>query len=427
MKKILSILSLAGLIGAGSVQAQTPIYIDGSSAFKVNVYNACKALFGGNSVTVNAVSNGVSSSTYGDTYNSSQSLWTMTGTLQYGLPSTPVIIYADFNGSVQGIHSLLNADSIAFLTNSVGFTNQFTHRATFCFSDVDSSATSYPFDGVNYYELPVAVQPFVYVKSSGCPASVTNINIQQVLSVANGGVLPLSFYTGKASDATTNVYFVNRNLDSGTRVTTFADAAYIGNVGNWYFGGTNYYFSSLSLGNTIYGPGYTSGGNLAGALNATATNSGSIIGQNIAIGYLGLSDAKSVNGGLNVLSYNGVYPSSDITTGSLIPNHPAFDKIINGSYSYWAYECLDFPVTPDGTQTITGANLKSLAQTLSGWSGISPGEGQGVFTPGTTASIDADIAALQSNGTAKVVVLRLHDLNVGRSAVGGPISQGLTY
>lgn len=133
--------------------------------------------------------------------------------------------------------------------------------------------------------------------------------------------------------------------------------------------------------------------------------------KNIGFAYLGLGDAKSVNSGLNILAYNGFYPSSDIKTGSAVPTAPVFDLVRNGQYSYWAYEVFAQPKTITAAdQDITGTDLTAFCRALAGYNSSES------FVGGV-GSIDNDIAT-----TATKIAVRLGDMNVSRSSVGGAIA-----
>jgi len=71
--------------------------------------------------------------------------------------------------------------------------------------------------------------------------------------------------------------------------------------------------------------GYSSGSGIVTVLNS---------GCGAALAYLGLPDAANVNGGANIISYNGYKPFSG-TIGA-----PNFAAVRNGLYSAWGYEHL---------------------------------------------------------------------------------------
>jgi hypothetical protein len=235
--------------------------------------------------------------------------------------------------------------------------------------------------------------------------------MQQLQSFMPLGKIVLSYLTGNTSDAGNSIWLVNRSLDSGTRVTAYADAyvtgspiVYYWNTNSAMYGGKiGFVVATNYLGPTLFSYGYVGGGDVVSAMNTATTN---------AMAYLGISDSKNVNGGKDILSYNGFYPSSDITTGVAVPTAPVFDNVKNGLYSYWAYECLDYPkATGYGGQDISATDLDTFCRALGGY------DSSYNFVPNAAGSIDAQILA----GATKVAV-RLGDMNVSRSAVGGPIA-----
>jgi hypothetical protein len=402
MKKILTLSTLLGLLGAIPLQAaQKDIYITGSTAFRANTYNAIKALYGGGF-----------GSEWPNPGASGNSQWTMTGSMGI-FPGDTVTVHANFTGSVQGIYSLYNhSDTKVYFAGTADATLT-TNTATVALSDVDSISTSYPLDPASYRELYVAIQPFLWVRNTAASTSITNVSFQQLQSFMPLGKIKLSYFTGDiVNDSSKNIWLVNRSLDSGTRVTAYADSYVSGSpiVYYWntnaalYGGKTNQFVVATNyLGPALFSYGYVGGGDVVNAMNLATTN---------AMAYLGISDSKNVNGGQNVLAYDGAYPSSDIKTGSAIPAAPSFDYVRNGQYSFWAYECLDYPKNTSYTgQNISAADLDTFCRSLGGY------DSSYNFVPDSAGSIDHQI-----NLGATKVAIRLGDMNVSRSAVGGPIA-----
>jgi hypothetical protein len=407
MKKILTFSALAGLLGVISVSAAVKdIYITGSTAFRSQAYTAIKT----------GLYNSTGFSEFPSPGAGGNSVWTMSGTMSL-FPGDTVVVHANFTGSVQGIYSLYNnSDTKVYYADTSG--NLITNTATCAFSDVDSIATSYPLDSASFIELHVAIQPFCWVRNAATPTTITNVTIQQLQEFMPAGRIALSYFTGNPSDHSKKVWLVNRSLDSGTRVTAYADAYVSGSPTVWYWntnptmygtnqsGGPNinvFVVATNYLGPSLFSYGYVGGGDVVAAINAASTN---------ALAYLGLADAKNVNGGLDIMTYNGFTPSSDIKTGVAVPTTPSFDNVINGQYSYWAYECLDYPRTISyGGQDISGADIDTFCRALGGYDNLYN------FVPGATGSIDNVL----STASPKVAI-RLGDMNVGRAAVGGPIA-----
>src|SRR5450432_20108 len=341
MKKTLLLTLALGLASALPLPA-VDLYITGSTAFRANVYAACTKLFASPpTIFYGDATHG------GDTANnSSTAAWVMSGTASANisiLSSGPLVIHALFTGSIQGIQSVENAQPLVFPTianNALAYT---TNAPTIAFSDSASAAT--PQYDVNNFssigEEQVAVVPFVFCKSlapSGAVASISNVTWEQIRYAYFKGRIPFSSWTGNKADTNTYVYFLNRTLDSGSRVTTLSEVLYpyqqpvtiynydhtnlefylanntaFSSVGRTNFGVVG---STAGIGNAnlAWGPGYIGGGDLRTGLKYTDI-------QNQSIGYLSFADAKSaglVNWG-SLLSYNGGWPTTDgagITAGT---------------------------------------------------------------------------------------------------------------
>jgi hypothetical protein len=329
MKKILSIAAIGALFAAMSVQAQTQIYVCGSTAFRANAYRSIRAMFDGGAPT--------SQNTSGSANNSGAGQMTFSGTITNLYGSNTVTIYCDWTGSAQGVHSLTASpgDSLPFLANASpqGDTTISNHVADLAFSDVFQATTG--FNSPTLSDEQVAVQPFCWVANPSVPNSVTNITIQQ-LRYALGGSCPLSYLTGStnASDYTNIVYLTGRNKDSGSRLIALSDALYTGSVKVYSnFLGTAVQMTANQIVNGVnYGPGFASGGTEANNLSQTGP---------YMIGYLGYSDARTVvNAGGHLLTYNGGLPFNGWAGSTNGFDVPDFSPVTTGKYSLWGPEHL---------------------------------------------------------------------------------------
>ena len=284
MKKILTMAVLGGLFAASTLQAQVNIYIAGSTAFRANAYRSIQAAFDGHNWTTVVPANA----------STGTGVYTATGTMTPLFGGQTVTIYCSFNGSVQGLNDLKNNTSITF-TNAVAGGAAVSAVPTITFSDVDQSSTLAA--GVPVTETHVAILPFVYVRNYYCPTTVTNVTTKQLASLWANGLLKLSMFTGNSADDSSNIYVTGRNKDSGSRVTALSDALYTGSQKAWGFNNATPTVFSLmtdNLSGTIYGTGYSSGGNEAIALtNQNVTVSSVGVGL---IGYEGLNDALLIAG-----------------------------------------------------------------------------------------------------------------------------------
>ena len=405
MKKSI-LFSLFGVVGATSIMAANfDLYINGSTAFRANAFTACQKLYDGG--TPASANNGTGAPA------SSDSRWTMSGTCaNLGLTSgsDTLTIHALWNGSVQGISSLANKDQLVFLASATsGNTTLKTNTSSCALSDVFSAPTLFPLSSGSFTEKKVCVQPFVMVKSiaPGGVQAVTNVTWQQLVTLlgSSGGAAPLSYFTGKASDATTSVYLIHRTLDSGTRVTTVQEAQYIGGITvNYYYPTSDTYIpATTNRGPADFGPGYVGGSDVKTVLQVGTAG-------NQAIAYLSMGDAKAITG-VNwekMLAFNGNYPIANYVPGAA-PSTNDYTPICYGKYSFWAFEILDWPKTGQwGTysdQNLSFTQLNNIMNKLSGTG---------------TGSIDNEIFLSEAAGTATAV--RLNEMQVSRPAVGGPIA-----
>lgn len=333
MKKLLLTAALGGLFAATAVQAQTSIYICGSTAFRANAYRSIKAMFDGGAPThENSLTKGAGAGQM-----------TFQGTITPLFGASTVTIYCDWTGSAQGVHSITATpgDSLPFLLNATpdGDTTTFNHTADLAFSDVFQATTG--FSTPTLTDEQVAVQPFCWVKSPNTDARITNIAMQQ-LKYAIVGSCPVSYLIGSTNpaDYASTVYFTGRNKDSGSRLVALSDCAYSGSV-NIY---SNIVISGVAnpvkmtisqiVNGVNYGPGFASGGVEAGNVATTP-------GFNF-IGYLGYADARTVvAAGGQILTYNGLLPfkggSTTTTNGMDVPD---FSPVTTGQYSMWGPEHL---------------------------------------------------------------------------------------
>lgn len=428
MKKLL-LVGAVGLLGAGSLLAQQyDIYLSGSTAFRNNCYDSCLALYdGGAPASIN---------TDGTSPADKSTKWTMSGTCSNLLGAAitnTVVIHGSWNGSVAGLFGLGQKFGVPFFkTASSGDTTLVTNTPTAAFSDVDSRATLWPLNSSAYWEKYVCVQPFIFTKSvSSLVSSITNVTFGQLQVFLPNSVGPLSLLTGKQADTNTTVYLVERTLDSGTRVTQFAEAQYAGAVNQLYYydsvGLSGYYVATTNrfTGSPLdplftaggFGFGYVGGGDIATVLKIAQNN-------NTAFAYLSYADAKSVGGGAwrNMLAYNGVYPILNYTPGT-DPATNDFQPIITGEYSGWAYEVFAWPkqaqygTYPDQPTPYTV--VSPLLNKLAGWSGTTSTKGSFV---GGVGSIDESVRLSQLVVGPNASAIRLGDMHCSRQSVGGPIS-----
>ncbi len=402
MKKALTLALMSGWFATGASHAQVAIHIAGSTAFRANAFRAIRTSFDGGAPTSMNPANATGST----------GTITFTGTMSNLFGTQPVTVYALYNGSVQGLADLAANQSLNYMNPTGTSTTAATPDITF--SDVDRAST--PLFSLSATETHIAVLPFTYCRNYYSPSTVTNISANQLQELWDNGFTELSLLTGLNSDDGNYMYVTGRNGDSGTRVTADADTSYTGSPQYWGFNGSS---TTWSLMNTVltapvdgiqFGFGYSSGGNEASAL----TNLNALVP---AIGYEGLNDALTVAGsasigvpipnggsGCSIIAYNGKLPFANYTPGvtTAVPAQPDFTPIIKGQYSFWSYECLEM------LSTHTSDNVYHYYTNL-------------------VTAIDNDIAnAEAANGNSSVygpvTAIRLSEMKVSRTAVGGKIA-----
>lgn len=399
MKKALTLAVLSGCFATGALHAQVNIHISGSTAFRANAYRGIRTSFDGGAPTAMNPANATSGT----------SIVTFQGTMSALFGSQTVTVYADYNGSVQGLGDLANSTALSF-TNITPGGGSVSAVPDITFSDADHVATLFP--NVAVTETHVAVLPFTYVRGYYTPTSVTNITSHQLNSLWNNGALALSFFTGNPADDSNTMYVTGRNRDSGSRVCGDTDAYFSGTPIYWGFNTTAptvWAVMNQNLAGSLYGFGYSSGGNEATAI--TNQNAGGPV-----VGYEGMNDALTVagsastgvpvpngGGGCSIIAFQGVLPMANYTPGSTqVPAKPDFTPIIKGQYDFWSYECLEM------LNTHTADNVYHY------------------YTNMVTV-IDQDIANGEAAGGnssvyGPVTDIRLSEMKVSRTSVGGPIT-----
>ncbi len=170
MKKALTLAILSGWFATGALHAQVNIHISGSTAFRANAYRGIRTSFDGGAPTSMNPANATSGT----------GVVTFQGTMTSLFGSQTVTVYANYNGSVQGLGDLANNTSLNFTNITPGGGNV-SAVPDITFSDVDHIATLYP--NVAVTETHIAVLPFTYVRGYYTPTAVTNITSHQLASL----------------------------------------------------------------------------------------------------------------------------------------------------------------------------------------------------------------------------------------------------
>lgn len=351
--KLLSTLALAA--GLSSMQAQTVIDIVGSTAGRSSVHSSILA--------------SLTNATYGYTGsnigNANYAIFKGT----YG--GNSVVIRTSWSGSATGLAVLAAGNNASFIPVATNITNNNVSglangsepsAAEVAFSDVFVGATTVPATGL--VNTNTFILPFKWVASNrAIAAGLTNITPLQARALLSIGYLPLSFFTGNASDASVTVYATGRDNGSGTRITALADIGYGVNTtvsqaqvvltGSNITGLTDF-LNAQGQPDPNYG--YTSGGTLAGVLNKPSTGE---VADVIVLGYLGLSDA--------VTALSGATPGKELTYNGAAYSPAAVE---NGEYSFWSYSHLYYKNTLSGISKTYADALGVSLRTNPGSAGL---------------------------------------------------------
>jgi len=266
-----------------------------------------------------------------------------------------------------------------------------TNRSVLVASNVYSAITN---------DIPVGIVGFGFVSSAnsaltqganfaGTNGAIANITKAQAAALFKLGKVNAAQFTGSLDDTNRFVYAVGRSIDSGTRLVTFSllglgstvtstSVANGVNTGiNQYLilgtNGVNKYSTYTKSDGTLYASnsqstlvitnwpaevtvgklcakghnGYGSGGDLCNSV--ASVTSASSPGNAIVIGYAGLADATGKSA--NILSYEGVYPS----TGA----------IKSGAYPFWSVEHILVNNNASATAQSLASQIATSIQSLS--------------------------------------------------------------
>jgi hypothetical protein len=342
--------------------AANVVYITGSTAFRSQAFLAIKVTFDGGSPQIAARGGSDPSGNNG------------TFMLFHGnIGGAETYIDCFWSGSEAGIAAVaqpgshptffLKTDgSVAFTITSAGpvtsETNAVASTPDLALSDSSQSVSLTPSpalvpQGAGSPAGSVGIVPFTWAKNKNTTPSaawsrLTNISDGQA-RVALTGPNVAALFTGNPADTNEYVYVVGRDNGSGTRVNCLGSCRYgiTKAVDQWFIGGNPSDGTTLAL-TEAQNNGYSSGGTVAkslsidGSCQQTDPNFGTT--GWIAIGYLGIGDAKTLlnNGGVWI-TLNGV-PSTNGT-------------IEEGQFNYWNYERLYGRVGISGFAATYGTQL----------------------------------------------------------------------
>ena len=349
--KSLFLAGVATVSLSSAAHAQTELRLTGSTAFRSATHTAITKIFSVEGYRAAHTGSALSSA--------SQAIFRGT------IGTEEVIIRTSWSGSVGGVQTVSQNLDVNFLpvsalpasgTSANASTGTETGKPDVAMTDNYQAAT--PFPSPVLVDKLVGVVPFKWVASKGAPAGLSNINPQLAQAVFGNGSAALSLFTGLASDEGIKVFATGRDPDSGTRLTTFAEAGIGVNATVVQYQPT---VSSGAVASQIPWPetvvngitfkqgngGYSSGGSLVTTMQAIT-----LFGLNgYYVTYMGLSDANAaIGGGAKELTYNGVLYS--------------LDNVKNGLYTFWCYEHLMYKNTLAGVKKTVADQLATQIETM---------------------------------------------------------------
>ena len=375
---------IAGVIALfciASLNAQTEVYITGSTAFRSQAENAILHIYDASPAVQIAFSNN------SGTFNgANQSIFVG------NIGGVAVNVHTSWSGSEAGIQTVGDAtQNVNFLPDSTCPANCSAnpgtsvaagtdpHHPDVAFSDTFQSTSQFngTFRGVTYASLtespgtsaghgsPVGIVLFKWCANAGAP--ISNITPQLARALYASGKLPLALFTGNSADESKLVLATGRNPDSGTRLTAFSETgigalstvkqfqpqnstgSFVKTTSDTITKFANWPAETINgVPVSAFNSGYSSGGDLSKETRAVTSDPVTVqIGASTTsypaanitrVAYLGTGDADSnlLNAGSPAagteLSYNGV------TLGNVGGNYNTATAVTEGKYTFWGYE-----------------------------------------------------------------------------------------
>lgn len=409
-----ALLALGVLALAGAAQAQTMIYVTGSTAARAGFYAAATTT-GYIFTNANASTNVLYDPAGGGSADSK----IMYQGQMAGIG--PVILNCSFTGSEAGIAAVAqktltqplsyhassadgnpNAASYPSTTAyalpgtpnptfyiAAGSTATATHVADLTMADTSQTVAQTPISAAHLTDYGViGVVPFTWMKGYTSVGNSTWTNIVNITPTTASGALTVGElygawnFTGVTNDIANDVTVavVGRNLGSGTRADVFLNAGVglfspvlqyaWGNPTNLYpasapgvltFGTNN--STAYAAGQTltcVYNDGFDGGGAVESSLNTDQSSLISSAGI-ILLGYLGVSDAKhALNNDNTGPGGSGAAPSSGAPTPLQWNGVYESDTAVAfGTYTLWGEEHLLGPVSPTTAQAAAGTAIST--------------------------------------------------------------------
>ena len=235
-----TILALSCL---GIAQAQTEMYVTGSTAFRGNTHTAIQNIFDAGTCTFAYLDNAGGTATISNT---------SAAIFKGNISGVATTIESHWSGSEGGIQTVAGSPNftVSFfdlntptlpapgnkLPNGTALTNN--HIPDVAMSDTFQSTSLFhgTVNGIPYQNLNktrktaglpagqiVGVVQFKFVASTSAPGGLTNMSSQNARNIFANGHIPLSMFSGALADEVFTVYAAGRDIDSGTRLTALAE------------------------------------------------------------------------------------------------------------------------------------------------------------------------------------------------------------
>jgi len=402
LNKLTLALVAGGIISlASAAQAQTIIYVTGSTAARQAVFNSLTA--------VGQVFAAGPTGKYPAAETGSDANWAVEG----NVPGLGDVIYnCAWTGSEAGIAAVAGQSLTQSLPNDPNGAGPYAlpgtplpsfltgatlaamtgatavHSADLSMADTSQTVSRTPISVANLHPFGIAgVITFTYMKGydSAPDAASGRLTNVPVNAAYNNLVLGDNFnannYTGNTADVSDGVAMVGRNFGSGTRANELLNGALYpirGTVIQYAFGSAAQCYPAATPGVLTFSGSYAANQNLFNVGN-DGFDSGKGVRQTmqtdwnttgnaiIGIGFMGISDAKSAATAADepththtatYLTYDGVYESDA--------------AVISGAYPIWGTEWLYGQVTPSAAALTAGAALLSGVQANVAAIGLQP-------------------------------------------------------
>ncbi len=408
--KLFSKLAATGLVGLGllntSQGADVTVVFAGGNASKGVLYQSVSNAFTGFVQVPNANANIISYT------NATLGSVLATNPAYSSLVGKTIDIHFYLQGAVGGIQDLNAQNSRTLATGAVLPPN---------YAVSSTAPEAVGIDPTPFTQTRTLVIPFVYARDPKWNdiSTITNLTRQQAVYLeTSAGNLPTTYFGG--TNANSNIYLVGRDLAAAVRTEIDANIIFNGTLSSWI--NNTLLLQTNTAANAAHGNVYANS-----AIGAIVPDPGTTFAG--YPGYTGIDygpgqpGGSQVTAGLAAVTNSiGTVSSADIGSKFVLSYEGAIfsaSNVANGIYPIWGYErwlnLTSGTAKPSTQQAAAAAALLSQVTDNNYQHGIAGGNGVGGTFP-TSSSV---------NQFLKAKFVALGDLNVDRSADGGPITSTL--